>query len=385
MKRRFQQTKTWWGWALLLTLLSLGCGNLLGVARSVQEAKSTVEAAVTAAPTLIQEWATALPTVAAETEDESPTSESEAKVNFAPPDTVDTIRSYRMHWEVSFIVEDKDERYPIIEIDYAVNKDQNAEHVIFYSEKQEGEAMEWVHIDDRVWMHSSDGEWLIVDAGSQNMLWAPLEGWMQPLEAASQWQRVGEETVNGIPTIHYHFTSYPKLYLSQIDELLLGTDLSTLYEVQAAGDGEGDVWLTPDNIAIKYQITFPLVAIDNEGTKHPARWIWRYEITDLNAAIDIQPPTPAEYEVQVPVPENATLSMAQPGSGMWLYSLQDMDLATLIAFYQEQAEKGALSLQNVVGSADEGFWQATVVLPNGEQYSLSAGPQGDALMLVIQR
>jgi hypothetical protein len=87
-------------------------------------------------------------------------------------------------------------------------------------------------------------------------------------------QRVGNETVNGIPTIHY-----------KLDV----TGLETLGYL----NGDGDVWVAESGkYVVKYAFKatgtdklFGMGTGDNEGTI-----TWVYEITEVNQPIDIQPP-----------------------------------------------------------------------------------------------
>ncbi len=85
-------------------------------------------------------------------------------------------------------------------------------------------------------------------------------------------QRVGSETVNGVPTAHY-----------KIDV----TGLEALGYV----NGNGDVWIAdPGNYVVKY--TFEATGKDrffgSSNTEGTLKWV--YELSDVNQPIDIQPP-----------------------------------------------------------------------------------------------
>lgn len=86
-------------------------------------------------------------------------------------------------------------------------------------------------------------------------------------------QRVGNETINGVPTVHYKI------------------DVTGL-EAMGYLNGDGDVWVAESgNYVVKY--TFQATgsnklfggSSDSEGTVK-----WTYEITDVNQPIDIQAP-----------------------------------------------------------------------------------------------
>ena len=86
-------------------------------------------------------------------------------------------------------------------------------------------------------------------------------------------QRVGNETVNGIPTAHY------KLDVSGLETL-------------GYLNGNGDVWVAdPGNYVVKY--VFQATGSDKffGGTSNSEGTIkWDYEVSDVNQPIDIQPP-----------------------------------------------------------------------------------------------
>jgi hypothetical protein len=86
-------------------------------------------------------------------------------------------------------------------------------------------------------------------------------------------QRVGDETINGVPTAHYKL------------------DVSGL-ETMGYLNGNGDVWVAePGNYVVKY--TFQATGTDKwfGGSSNTEGTIkWDYEVSDINQPIDIQAP-----------------------------------------------------------------------------------------------
>lgn len=131
-------------------------------------------------------------------------------------------------------------------------------------------------------------------------------------------QRVGNETVNGIPAVHYKL------------------DVTGL-ETMGYLNGDGDVWVAePGNYVVKY--TFQATGTDklfgmgtgkNEGTIK-----WNYEITDANQPIDIKAPENCGGAAEdIPMMADATNQAAFGGTST--YS-SPSKFADVVAFYEKE-------------------------------------------------
>ncbi len=374
----------WLGWAALL----LGCGNILGVVRSAQEAKATVEALVTEAPATLEAVASEVaPTLEAAAAQATPSAaDAGAAPTVVDPQTVDAIRTYRLRWEYRFVLEDEQRTQTLLHLEMSVNKDQDAQQMLLRS--HDGEEWAWVQIGDQLWTKGADMGWIMATEAGLGTELSPIDTedlWM-PLDEVSGWEPVGEETLNGQPTQHYRITIPEAAWAEEAQTAMSDWGLGVQYTLRPAGPAQGDAWLTADGWVVRYDIRLPLTAVDNAGAEHPARLEWSYEVWDINAPVDIQPPQGSDAAAApVPVPPNAVLAVAQADTGMWAYTVQNSTLNEVTAFYRQQAEAGALTLEGEMGGSGMGFWQATVALPDGARYQIMAAPQGAAVMLTIQR
>ena len=136
-------------------------------------------------------------------------------------------------------------------------------------------------------------------------------------------QRVGNETINGVPAVHYKL------------------DVTGL-ETMGYLNGDGDVWVAESgNFVVKYvfQATgtdklFGMGSGDNEGTIK-----WTYEVSDVNQPIDIQAPADCGGAAEdIPLMTDAQ-DPASFGS-MSTYSTPS-SFEDVVAFYEkEMAAKG---------------------------------------------
>ncbi len=373
----------WLGWAGLL----LGCGNVLGAVRSVQEAKATVEALVTEAPATLEAVATTVATAAAAPAvtpaDEAPDVGDLALID---PLAADAVRAYRLRWQQVFVLEDTNETHELVTLEGAVNKGQNAQQ--FWMRDANKQEIEWIQIGNQFWVRVPGQGWsaMAADAVQEMTPVDPHDVWM-PVVDVSGWEFVGDETVEGIRTQHYRASFPTALWESETGEFLAGWGMDADYTLRAAGPAQGDVWITPEQWVVKYDVLFPVIAVDNQGVEHPARLEWHYQVWDVNGDVQIQPPDEAATlaESPLPLPPKARFTAAQPNMGMWLYSVEGMSLAEVMDFYRQQAEAGALQLEGETGGMEMGFWQVTVILPDGARYQLMAAPQGNTVALTIQK
>jgi hypothetical protein len=129
-------------------------------------------------------------------------------------------------------------------------------------------------------------------------------------------QRVGNETINGVPTVHY-----------KIDV----TGLETMGYL----NGDGDVWVAePGNFVVKY--VFQATGKDTffGSTSGEGTIKWDYEVTDVNQPINIQPPADCSGASEdIPMMADAQDQAAFGGTSTYSTPSQFEDV---VAFYEEE-------------------------------------------------
>jgi hypothetical protein len=148
-------------------------------------------------------------------------------------------------------------------------------------------------------------------------------------------QRVGNETINGVPTVHY-----------KID----ATGLETL----GYFNGSGDVWVAePGNYVVKY--TFQATgsdkffgSSDSEGTIK-----WDYEVSDVNQPILIQAPENCGGAAE-DIPRMSDAQDQAAFGGMSTYSTPST-FADVVAFYEKEMKAKGWAETEGSGMSAEGM------------------------------
>ena len=377
-----------WGWLLLMSAWMLGCGNLLGVVQSAQEAKGTVEALVTQVPATAEALATVAATSLPAVTDAAPSpaaTSAVARADWGRPDDSPAVQTYRARWEYTFTLTDTGQTITLVQAEWAVDKSRSAEHVKFVSPT---DSIEFIRVGSQLWLYHDQVGWVIADAQAQTA--TPFDTWAlwENVVALDEggWQPVGPETLDGLTTMHYRLIVPQGWWAEDVPAWLQGWGLMADYTLEAAGDGQLDAWVTPENWLARIEAQWPLTATDNAGSAHPAALRWLYAVWDVNAPLDIQPPQDVRADAPpLPLPPGAQVQSAVPGQGLWMFLVPDMDLAGIQAFYREQAQAGALTLEGEMGGPDMGFWQATAVRPDGARYRIMASHDEGGVALMIQK
>jgi hypothetical protein len=149
-------------------------------------------------------------------------------------------------------------------------------------------------------------------------------------------QRVGNDTINGVPAVHY-----------KLDV----TGLETLGYL----NGDGDVWVAePGNYVVKY--VFQATGSDKffGGTSSTEGTIkWDYEVSDVNQPIDIQPPADCGGAAEdIPVMADAQ-DQAAFGS-MSTYSTPSA-FEEVVAFYEREMKAMGWTEAEGSGMSAEGM------------------------------
>ena len=177
-------------------------------------------------------------------------------------------------------------------------------------------------------------------------------------------QRVGNETINGIPTVHY------KLDVSGLETL-------------GYLNGSGDVWVAePGNYVVKY--TFAATGSDkffggsstSEGTIK-----WDYEVTDVNQPIDIQPPENCGGAAEdIPVMDDAQDQAAFGGTST--YSTPSI-FADVVAFYEKAMPSNGWTEAEGGMSADGLSMKTYTKDSRSVQIMITGGSGGDNTSVMI--
>lgn len=150
-------------------------------------------------------------------------------------------------------------------------------------------------------------------------------------------QRVGNETVNGVPTVHY-----------KVD----ASGLETLGYLNS----DGDVWVAePGNYVVKYTFQAKATGKDSlfgsamgEGTIK-----WDYEVTEVNQPITIQAPENCGGAAEdIPMMSDAQDQAAM--GGMSTYSTPSK-LADAVAFYEKEMKAKGWTEKEGSGMSAEGM------------------------------
>ena len=149
-------------------------------------------------------------------------------------------------------------------------------------------------------------------------------------------RRVGNETVNGVPTVHY------KLDVSGLETL-------------GYLNGDGDVWVAdPGNYVVKY--TFQATGTDKffgSGSNTDGTIKWDYEVTDINQPINIQPPADCGGAAEdIPMMADAQDQAAM--GGMSTYSTPSA-FEDVVAFYEKEMKAKGWAETDGSGMSAEGM------------------------------
>ena len=190
--------------------------------------------------------------------------------------------------------------------------------------------MEMVQIGDQSWVNFA-GMWIESsdeDAGNITEDFMIFD--VEDIGDLSEFEKVGTETINGLETTHYHF-----------DENVLWKVLKDEEDVEGLEGLEsfsGDLYTTKDGIVVKWVMHFEGTGFNDENAETKGSMDMTYELYDINAKIDIQPPeVPSSEEslgFEIPVPEGATQTLSM--AGMTTYDVVDQTIEDLADFYKTE-------------------------------------------------
>jgi len=188
------------------------------------------------------------------------------------------LKSYRYSTEFTFVSEEGGQvESGSIELT-GVIAGPNRKHLI-WRDLEEDEEFEIIQIEDRAWILDEEG-WqeapvMVAEAMSQAVLvYAPSVAWggiFGELEPSATY--VGDETINGVSAHHYTSTyaQWGGYWSGNLE------------------NASGDVWIAEAGYPLRYRFTAS--GIDEDGNRGTVTW--RMDLTDVNADITIEAPTPS--------------------------------------------------------------------------------------------
>ena len=229
------------------------------------------------------------------------------------------------------------------------------------NEESEAERVEYIRIGTKVWMHYAD-QWMSLDDDSVDFLSDMLPNASDT--ADMDWEKIGEEEVNGIKTTHYRVTD------------TYGT-ADWLKEAEAETNDEFnftaekiDIYVSKDNVIIKQEIHAEGEMTAEDGSTQPVSMDFNFDVYDINANdIIIKPPSDEEFNSgsQLPLPENAKSTLNSVAFST--YNISDGNIESVVAFYETNAE---ITISSNMGSAETGY--ILVVQYAEKDYTLTISP-----------
>jgi len=281
-----------------------------------------------ATPTQVPATATPVPTKAAATK------EVEAEeLAFEQVDKLDKLQSYRLLHEWSWKWEKGDSGQMKMYVEFV--REPKAQRILIESIEngQKQETSEMIFTEGTLYIRSGD-RWTALQSEDMEEVLQSTGWWGTPdsFLAQSKGRYVGKETINGIPTKHYHFSR----------QALLG--FSLLKNIKEA---RADVWVSP-----KYNV-FIKVALHWEGFGEEDKGLGTFDLvstlSDINKKIEITPPAGIEkpsVPEDIPIMKGASkLNLAENMINYQVAKGQD----EVINYYKAQMQaKGWKMGQSVV-------------------------------------
>lgn len=205
----------------------------------------------------------------------SPTpSEEEEPAPTLEADALSGLDSYRA--ELTWRAEGEMAQEMNMEI--AETRDPQARHIALTTQ---GNTFEIISIEDQTWV-KANGTWQQLPGGGMESFLgemtfiAPEDVSDIAAEEEGDYEFVGSEAINGVPTLHYRFEADP-------EDVAQATDATEVQEVM------GDVWVTDDpdlpTFAMRLHLEYET---EIEGQMRTATMTW--EVKEVNSGLTIEPP-----------------------------------------------------------------------------------------------
>lgn len=315
--------------AMLALVLLAGCGGKTATpagetpaAQATAGAPSATKAPAQPSPTPVPPTDTPAPT--------QPTAAAETPQAIEDVSKLPWLKSYRMR----LTIETSGEAYAeeagnTLEMIGEFVKEPPAMRYVITGSTPE-DSMEMIRIGNQTWLKMGDS-WIqssdesAVKFGEEFMLF-------EPQDLSKDWKdlsRVGRETVNNIQTTHYKFDKQAFLTIL--------TDEETRALYQNLDVAEVNFYLADEGYIVKMVTHLSGKGVNSNEPDLAGEMKTTYEIYDLNAPIEITPPSvPSATEgmgFTIPEPAGAKQTMSQ--QGMVMYTVANMSLADAAEFYKK--------------------------------------------------
>jgi hypothetical protein len=249
-------------------------------------------------------------------EEEEPAGE-EGTAPEVDPDALTGLDSYRVRMVTQWTPEGGTPESFVMEQEHT--REPAAQRLVM--ESGEGDSLEWVQIGDMAW-YCSGGTCAQTQQSEEDLAGTFGEGMaFDPVDFSSdsEFEYLGEETVNGIRTRHY------SLVLDALEAAMLAQgDVS---------DVAGASWIADEAGLPTFVVRFTMSWTETRG-EQVGTTEWSYEVYDVNTSITIEPPEgAAEMAEDVPVYPGATDLFTM--EGLTTFSTPD-DVTTVADFYRTE-------------------------------------------------
>jgi hypothetical protein len=277
---------------MLFVVALSGCSSAPKEEASGPDSASSAQATATPAPSTNEEPTQAPEPTAAEADDadEAAGEDEDETVAFEEVSALEKLDSYRLNTYMEGIWGQGEEGSVDMLVEYV--SEPEARRVVLTG--VDGDVMEMIRIGDTQYMKSDD-TWITMQSSGGDSVLEGM-GYLQDPEDyfEGEGEYLGQETVNGLETKHYHYEE---------QDLVLGgvTGAVTL--------AEADVWVSTEyDVYVKYVVKWE-VDIPDEG-KHST--MIEANLTDINEPITIEAPDAGETGLpdDVPMIEGATDTMS---------------------------------------------------------------------------
>lgn len=214
-----------------------------------------------------------------------------------------------------------------------------------------------IRMQDTYWLLQEEGSWVRVTITDPNdYVRTPLFNYLSPETWTDlQWQRVGEETVNGIEAVRYRSPAF-------------ALPPSTLQEIQIPGlpplmgpvnieQTVAEVWVTPEGYVVRGVIRWEGQGSLVDGNQVRVQEELMVEVFDINQPITIEAPQAAQQaKPPFPVPQEAVLVMSLNEPPSWIYNVPDWSPEQGAQYVRETAPShGFQILEDISGDTTTQF------------------------------
>ncbi len=297
-------------------------------------------------------------------------------------DEMPDVRSYRAHFFMR--LQGKEE----VVFDYRIEAVTNPprQRVVVRSPEASG-TMEFIQTEDAFWMKVGD-QWLRMPGGAGGRIedyQAQLQTF-DPNLMAVEWERDGTETINDLRVVRY------TMKLKKGQEPLLGFG-AFLLPLVTSGQAtspvprittktfSGEVYVAENGLLVKQAIHWTAdVTVAEETTE--VSFEMQYELSDLNAPIEIKVPEEAvaSAEAPIPLPEGAKQVMSM--GPVQIYEVPDTSFESAVQFVEEQLPAKGFQVELLTPGETERVYAVT---GEGKAYTVIVAQEaGQPVQVTVQ-